>query len=80
MIIVTVGNDDSMATCYGPWALNQYHFMAFRVSLWGGGQWSVFRLLASFPVGVLGFSLMFHRPFRLAAAAGIIMVTYIQIQ
>lgn len=48
--------------------LKPISFLPLNLALW---QWIVLRLFASF-LGVLGFSIMFNSPIRLAAAAGII--------
>ena len=48
--------------------LKPISFLPLNLALW---QWIVLRLLASF-LGVLGFSIMFNSPIRLATAAGII--------
>ena len=67
MIIVTVATMTAwiLAMVLG---LKPIPFLPLEFALW---QWIVFRLLASF-CGVLGFSIMFNSPIRLAAAAGII--------
>ena len=67
MIIVTVATMTAwiLAMVLG---LKPIPFLPLEFALW---QWIVFRLLASF-CGVLGFSIMFKSPIRLAAAAGII--------
>lgn len=67
MIIVTVATMIAwiLAMVLG---LKPIPFLPLEFALW---QWIVFRLLASF-CGVLGFSIMFNSPIRLAAAAGII--------
>lgn len=67
MIIVTVATMTAwiLAMVLG---LKPIPFLPLEFALW---QWIVFRLLASF-CGVLGFSIMFNSPVRLAAAAGII--------
>ena len=67
MIIVTVATMKAwiLAMVLG---LKPIPFLPLEFALW---QWIVFRLLASF-CGVLGFSIMFNSPIRLAAAAGII--------
>lgn len=67
MIIVTVATMTAwiLAMVLG---LKPIPFLTLEFALW---QWIVFRLLASF-CGVLGFSIMFNSPIRLAAAAGII--------
>ena len=67
MIIVTVATMTAwiLAMVLG---LKPIPFLPLEFALW---QWIVFRLLASF-CGVLGLSIMFNSPIRLAAAAGII--------
>lgn len=67
MIIVTVATMTAwiLAMVLG---LKPIPFLPLEFALW---QWIVFRLLASF-CGVLGFSIMFNSPIRLAVAAGII--------
>lgn len=67
MIVVTVATMTAwiLAMVLG---LKPIPFLPLEFALW---QWIVFRLLASF-CGVLGFSIMFNSPIRLAAAAGII--------